>query len=229
MSEIHNEVRVIQKAFGDKKDLILFDIGACNFNDSLYLRQHFPLATIYSFEPDKINLDRCPHQVYDSHIHVVPVALSDCDDEIKFYPSLLYAGNEHKASGSILKPKTRPGTSEGIHHDLLFFDLEGYDIQTVRIDTFCKLNDINHIDFLHMDVQGAEIKVLKGLGLIRPSFIFAETCEFDTYESGITESEFDQFMDSLGYEIINKFRDDTLYKLKNELIDFKIDNWLPKL
>lgn len=229
MSEIHNEVKVIQKAFGDKKDLILFDIGACNFNDSLYLRHHFPLATIYSFEPDKINLNRCPSQVHDYHIHVVPIALSDSDDEIKFYPSLLHYGNEHRASGSILKPKTHPGTSEGIHHNSLFFDLEGYDVQTVRIDTFCKLNEINHIDFLHMDVQGAEIKVLKGLGSIRPSFIFAETCEFDTYESEITELEFNQFMDFLGYEIINKFRDDTLYKLKNEFIDFKIDSWLPKL
>lgn len=228
MSEIYNEIQIIQKAFSHK-ELIIFDVGACDFNDSIRFRENFLYAEIYSFEPDITNLKNCPQKVYDYQINVVPVALSDVDDLVKFYSSISFGGNEHKASGSLLKPKTKPNTSEGFFHDTLLFDLNGYDIQTVRIDTFCKLNDISNIDFLHMDVQGAEYKVLNGLGDIRPVFIFAETCEFETYESNITLETFDSYMKDLGYEIVKRFRDDTLYKLKSYSFDFSNINWLAKL
>lgn len=229
MSEIHNEASVIRTAFPNKESLIIFDVGACNFYDSLYLRQEFPNANIYAFEPDNTNLANCPIIVEQSYINVVPVALSDHDDTVVFYPSVSYGGNDHKASGSILKPKTRLGTTEGAFHDTLHFDLKGYDVQTVRIDTFCELNDIAHIDFLHMDVQGAEMKVLGGLGNIRPTFVFAETCEFDTYESGTTLDAFNNYMSNLGYGIVKQFRDDTLYKLRSFNCSLQNHNWLPKL
>ena len=105
----------------------------------------------------------------------------------------------------------------------------GYEVQIVRLDTFCELNNIDHIDYLHIDVQGAEKFVIEGLGILKPYFIFAETCEFATYESGITTEEFDSYMNNLGYEIVKRFRDDTLYKLKVAFIDFKMDHWLQKI
>lgn len=229
MSEIHNEVRVIKRIFQNKRDIVIFDVGACNFHDSLYFREYFPFAQIYAFEPDRINLQNFSSKASDSHIHILPIALSDNDDSVIFYPSVSYTGNEHRASGSILKPKTRPGTSEGVHHESLIFDLQGYPVQTVRIDTFCNLNEIAHIDFLHMDVQGAESKVLKGLGAVRPTFVFAETCEFDTYESDTTSESFEQLIYDLGYEPVKRFRDDTLYKLKTYECDFSTHTWLPKI
>ena len=229
MSEIHNEINIIRQTLANKPNLVIFDVGGCDFNDAVHFKSNFPHADVFSFEPDSFNLENHKPRADSYGILVVPVALSNENDETKFYPSISYMGNNHKASGSVLKPRVKPGTTEGIHHDGLLYDLEGHDVQIVRIDTFCELNNIKHIDYLHIDAQGAEFKVLSGLGDLRPSFIFAETVEFDTYESGITEPEFNKFMDSLGYELINKFRDDTLYKLKNVFVDFKIDNWLPKL
>jgi hypothetical protein len=99
----------------------------------------------------------------------------------------------------------------------------------VRLDTFCELNNIDRIDYLHIDVQGGEHHVIKGLGKYRPYFIFAETCEFGTYESGTSLEEFEDELAMMGYEIFAKFRDDTMYKLKNEFIDLEIPNWLPKI
>lgn len=230
MSEIHNEAMVIQKAFSNKYALTIFDVGACNFLDSLFLRKHFPFASIYAFEPDVTNLRQLPAALIDAaQINVVPVALSNLDDLIKFYPSTHFEGHEYKGSGSTLRPVTKPGTSEGIYHDTLLFDLDGYDIQSIRIDTFCRLNGIGHIDYLHIDVQGAEMKVIEGLGDFRPSFIFAETCEFSAYESNTTLDRFNAYMVRLGYEIVKEFRDDTLYKLKSIDCDFSSHHWLPKL
>ena len=224
MSEIHNETLVIKNTLGDKKDLIIFDIGGCNFHDSIYLKHNFPNAEIYSFEPSKYNLDIYQDAAGRAGVIVVPVAVSNKNDITTFYNS-----TTHNGSGSTLKPKVKKGTSEGINHDGLLYDMSGYEVQIVRIDTFCELNNINHIDYLHIDVQGAETLVIEGLGSIRPYFIFAETCEFGVYESGTTIEEFDNMMFDLGYIMVNRFRDDTLYKLKGAFPDFHINQWLPKI
>jgi FkbM family methyltransferase len=224
MSEIHNEVIVIQKTLSNKKNLIIFDIGGCNFHDSLYLKHHFPNSEIYSFEPNEENLKIHRHKADQNGIFVVPVAVSNINDTTTFYNS-----TSHDGAGSTLKPVVKKGTTEGIYHDGVYYNMDGYQVQIVRLDTFCEINNIDHIDYLHIDVQGAEKFVIEGLGKLRPYFIFAETCEFETYESGTTTEQFDFYMDSLGYEIVNRFRDDTLYKLKESFKDFKIDNWLPKI
>lgn len=229
MSEIHNEINVIKQTLGNQPELVIFDIGGCDFNDACHFKTHFPHAKVFSFEPDKTNLRTYRSRADQAGVLVVPVALTNTNDESNFYPSISYNGNTHKASGSTLKPNVKPGTSEGINHDGLLYDMNGYKIQTVRIDTFCELNKIDHIDYIHIDVQGAEKRVIQGMGTYRPSFIFAETCEFTTYDSGHTKEEFDQYMNEIGYEIVHEFRDDTLYKLKNYNIDISSFNWLPKM
>lgn len=224
MSEIHNEIQVLHKAFGDRANLIIFDVGACNFHDSLHLKQYLPYSTVYSFEPSDFNLKEYGQTAEARGILVAPVAVSDRDDVTTFYNS-----TTHNGSGSTLKPKVKEGTHEGINHDGLLYNMEGYPVQVVRLDTFCDLNNIDRIDYLHMDVQGGEFNVIKGLGKYRPYFIFAETCEFETYESGTTTEEFNEYMSALGYSAIKQFRDDTLYKLDSMEFDTTAINWLPKL
>lgn len=224
MSEIHNEIQVIKQAYLDKKPLIIFDVGACNFHDSMHLKHAFPYSKVYSFEPSLWNLNTYQTEAEANGIAIAPVAISDKNDITIFYNS-----PTHNGSGSTLKPVVKEGTSELASHDGLLFDLEGYEVQTVRLDTFCELNDIPHIDYLHMDVQGAEELVVKGLGSLRPGFIFAETCEFDTYESGTTLENFEQLLFGMGYSIVNQFRDDTLYKHTSTFPSFTHNEWLPKL
>ena len=224
MSEIHNEAAVIRKTIGDRQNLVIFDIGGCNFHDSIHLKQNFPHAEIYSFEPNKENLAMYKYQAESFGIMVVPVAVGENNDVTTFYNSAT-----HNGSGSTLKPKVKEGTTEGINHEGLLYNMEGYDVQIVRLDTFCELNNIERIDYLHMDVQGGEHRVIKGLGKYRPYFIFAETCEFGTYESKTTIEEFEADLAELGYEVVNRFRDDTLYKLKDEFQDFKMITWMPKI
>jgi len=229
MSEIHNEIRVIQETFPGQAQLNLFDVGACNFHDSLTLRHHFPFANIFAFEPDKVNLQQYSEAAENCSINVVPVAVSDVNDEKPFYHSLTFHGNDHRASGSTLKPRIKKGTSEGLYHDSLLFDMEGTLVQTVRLDTFCELNGISNIHFLHIDVQGAEERVIRGLGSLRPAFIFAETCEFDTYESGTTLQDFDQLLFDMDYEVVKRFKDDTLYRHTPTIPMFSMGEWLPKI
>ena len=85
--------------------------------------------------------------------------------------------------------------------------------QVYKCFLFYLFNDwiIKKIDYMHIDVQGAEYKVVVGLGDLRPTYIFAETCEFETYDTGVTLSDFDELMKEKGYKIIQRHDYDTLY------------------
>ena len=209
-----NEIEFITKHYAniDQKDLVFFEVGACNFAEAIGFKQAFPAASVYAFEPDKTNLEMHAQNASNQGVIVAAVALSDEDSEARFYASDSLNGQVWKYSGSIIKPNVKPGTVEGINHDGLLFDLEGYDVQVVRLDTFCELNNIPKIDYLHVDVQGAEHKVVNGLGNLRPPYIYAETCEYDTYDTGITLEIFDELMADKGYAVEQRYQYDTLYR-----------------
>ena len=205
------EVELIKQFFPIRDNLTIFDIGACDFKDSIRFKEHFPSATVWAFEPDIDNINNHRHTADSLGIYVVPVAISDVNSEIVFYPSETLNGKEWKFSGSVKKPITIDGTSEGINHKGLHYNLNGYVVQSVRLDTFCELNSISQIDYLHVDVQGAEYDVMNSLNTLRPKIIFAETCEFTTYETNMTTRTFDDFMYSLGYKLHMRLEYDSVY------------------
>jgi len=206
-----NEIEHIIANFADLNNLVIFDIGACDFSDSISFKRAFPNSTVYAFEPDRHNLINFSESAINSGIQVIPFALSDENGVVTFYPSDNLNGKEWKYSGSLLKPIVKPGTQEGINHAGLIFDTRGYDVPIKKLSTFCDEEGITKVDYIHIDVQGAEIKVLSALEHIRPKLIFAETCEFDTYDTGITLSDFDKFMEASGYNIHTRYQYDTLY------------------
>jgi FkbM family methyltransferase len=206
MSEIIRELEIISELYQKNPNLNIFDIGAHGFHDSITFKTYFPQSTIYAFEPDMENLQAYRSQAETNGILVAPVAMSDIDGKIRFYPSL-----GHTASGSTLKPKVVEGTRSIKGYETFEFDLNGYLVRTIRFDTFCRLNNIKQVDYVHMDVQGGEYKVISSLGEHRPHFIFAETCAFNDYDTKIDLKDFDNLLENLGYKIHTRFPGDTLY------------------
>ena len=229
MSEIHNEVRALAHSLGGKTTLKVIDVGGWNFSDSITIKRSLPHAQVVCFEPADVNLSNYAANAIRHGIHIVPLAVSDENSEAVFFPSVAWKGRPWSASGSLMKPVVKAGTEEGIQHESLIYDLKGCEVKTIRLDTCCELNRFEPIDYLRMDVQGGEYKVIRGLGELRPALIFAETCEFETYETSMTIERFDQLMTSLDYQILKRFRDDTLYKHTPTLPDFAGVEWLPKL
>ena len=210
MTDLEYELNIIRENFADKQDLIIFDIGAYDCYHSSTFKAHFPHATIYAFEADERNFEKMARH---SHtLNLVHMACSDVDGTVRFYPTTQFNGQSYSGSGSVCVPEVRGDSNEGKCNDGLFFDLQGIEVNSTRIDTFCKARNITHIDYLHIDVQGAEMKVMQGLGDIRPTYIFAEVCELLAYQTGITIEEFNTFMASLGYDLVDVLQFDNLYK-----------------
>jgi FkbM family methyltransferase len=207
-------LELVKNFFGDQKNLVIFDIGACNFEESVIFKNKFPSSTVYAFEPDINNIQKYAHFAEENGIIVTPVALSNETGETIFYPSETLNGESWRMSGSILRPIVVENTSEGLYNPGLIYNMEGYKVQTMRLDFFCEQKSISNIDFIHIDVQGAEMKVLSCLGNFKPRLIYAETTAFHIYETNITSEIFINFMYGLGYDVLYQLEYDTVFYLK---------------
>ena len=81
--------RAIRKLFERDPPRVIFDVGACEGEDSIQYRDMFPTATIYAFEPRADNLARIETHLATfgaDRIHVVPVALSDREGTARLRP-----------------------------------------------------------------------------------------------------------------------------------------------
>ena len=200
------KIEWLTKYYQSTAPLVIFDLGAYNGNEALHFSKALPNATIYSFEASPRNIQNCRRNLLNHpRIHLTHAAVSDLDGELQFHDSV----GPHDGSGSILKPLP-----------VIFTDYPGMQfnppqkVAAIRLDTFCQQNKIPHVDFIHMDIQGAEKRTLLGLGSFRPRLIYMETCAGGLYQDAQSKIALDQFMDSLGYTVSENLKYDTLYRRK---------------
>ena len=85
-------------------------------------------------------------------------------------------------------------------------------------------NSIKNIDFMHIDVEGAEHRVIQGFGNIRPKLIWAETYLGKDYcgENAYDISELQNMFLKMGYVVVEKTTADTLYLYDENKDSFKL-------
>lgn len=144
----------------------IFDIGACEGEDSIRYGLLFKDVNIYSFEPLPDNFKMCKNNFNKFpylNIKCYPYALSDKNGFEKFYVSSGQPdGTENdnwnygNKSSSLFPPNPGYKKLSWLKYNNII------EVECKTLYSFCKENNIKIIDFIHMDVQGAELKVLKG-------------------------------------------------------------------
>lgn len=212
MSEIN--LRWLAANFKNK-EIVVFDIGSADLHDTVRIKQVLPDAKFYSFECNKVWEARNYVTAMNYGIHHFQCAVTDIDGEDTFYPSDLLQGKPWHYSGSMCPPVEVSDFEWG----------ESYPVRTVRLDTFCERFGIIPT-FIHIDVQGAEYKVLSCLGKYRPLAIWAEICEFENvYTTGTTYNKFKELMTTLGYVSKCRQNGDELFVLNTvELTTYYIED-----
>lgn len=196
----------------NKQNPIIFDIGAHDFNDSVLFKTKYPESTVYAFEAFPYNIEKYSTNANNLGINIVNTAISDKIGTIKFFNSTSFNGIPWTCSGSILKPTKEEGVTI---HTGLNYNKDGILVESTTIEKFCEENQIDNVDVIHMDIQGAEYYAIKGLGeKLKPKIIFCETCEYESYEESLTQKDLDDLLFNLGYEIKYRLIYDTLYLLK---------------
>jgi len=187
--------------FDQRSKMTIFDIGACEGEDSIKYARMFPNARVYAFEPLPSNFDKMEANIkkYNCpNISVEPLALSNVVGISNFFVS---SGKPDKfkdnddwdfgnKSSSLLQPdKVKE------YHKWLSFNNE-IAVKTGTINDYCVLNGIASIDFIHMDVQGAELLVLEGAqGILdKVKMIWLEVEAVSLYRNQPLKKDIEAFM-----------------------------------
>lgn len=215
----------IKDIFNYDAPITIFEIGACEGEDTIKLRRRFPRAEIYAFEPLPKNIVRMKknYKKYSvEKINISNVALSKADGEAEFYVSSGHPEDQPKTkdwdfgnkSSSLLKPKEVSKT-----HEWMRFDKK-IKVTTRRMDTFCKDNSIPRVDFIYMDVQGAELMVMEGGGTLlnNVAAVWMEVEAIELYADQPLKDAVDHFMRQRGFvcviDTVNHISGDRLYVRK---------------
>jgi FkbM family methyltransferase len=192
-------------------DAVLFDVGAYKGEWTEYAKGKLPDAGGYLFEANKELCDDLVKRGY----WCLNVAVSDATGNKVF---LQCAGNADEMSSVY----SRSVFSE-IH-------VVPHNVKSITIDGFCSGNRDRVIDFLKIDVEGAEFDVLKGCVymLYEKRIRFIQVEYGGTYpDAGITFKEVIKFVNDYGYSVY-ELKDGSfhLVTLENFVEDYRFANFL---
>lgn len=216
----------LSKYYDSRDKLIILEIGSCEGEDSIRLSRKFPNATIYTFEPLPSNVKTIKRNFTKYGLksnHLYPIAMSDTNSKSDFYVSSGHPSDSPKTkawdygnkSSSLLAPKEHKKVHKWVKFD------KKIQVKTQRLDSFCRDHGIAKIDFIYLDVQGAELMVLEGAGdlLKKVGAIWLEVEAIELYEGQPLKTDVEKFMESHGFvrikDTVDRVSGDQLYVRSN--------------
>lgn len=214
-----------------KDESILFDAGANIGEYSLELVKFFPNANVYSFEPNPRPFTKL-NEISSEKINKFNIGLGEENKETNMYS---HTNMQLSTLGTMYEDALVP---------LFNIDepIEKIKVNISTIDSFCAEKNIDKVNYLKIDVEGHEIKVLSGakkmISKNMIDIIQFEFNNFNVYSRTFLKDFYDLLKNFNFYRVTNK----TLiplrgYHTKNEIfllqnilcINKKIDKELDKL
>ena len=130
---------------------VLFDVGANRGNYARSLRSAFPQAKIYAFEPEPENFADLQASVAKDDVICINAGFDAEAGQAKIYDYADKKATEHAS----------------LYKDVLV-QLHGASnvretaMEMMTVDGYCAANNIGTIDFLKIDTEGNELRVLQG-------------------------------------------------------------------
>lgn len=135
----------------------IFEIGALQLNNSkepfYKLLDYFPSSEIIGFEIEKELCDKMNSKA-SKGIRYYPYALGEKNEKKKLY------NTKHPMCASLYKPNEKLIRLYN-NLDVSYLKSET-EIETISLDNFIDKHKIDEVDFIKIDVQGAELDIFKG-------------------------------------------------------------------
>jgi len=156
---------------------IILDVGTYDCKDSIKFSKYWPNAKIYAFEPspEAIKIAKENIKTY-SNIELIECAISNVDGYVNWYQSTM--PGETGSSSSIKKP-----VDHLILHPTIKFN-KTKNVKSMKLDTWIKEKNIDIIDLIWADVNGAEDLFLQGSieTLKRTRLLWTEYFNFELFQ-----------------------------------------------
>lgn len=183
---------------------IIFDVGANN--GKTFKAEMERGDTIYAFEPTRTFCEEIrtwnPNW---TNFHLIESAVSDFNGTANFNIGDLQDGGV----SSLNEFSDHIQYTWGGRPDLKF--THSYEVPVTRLDTWIEKNipDLDRIDYLHIDTQGTDLKVLQGLGqyikLVKSGQIEVPAHpEVALYKGQHTRAEAEEWLYKNGFIVIDQ-------------------------
>jgi len=176
----------------------IFDVGA-NTGSSCH---HYSLNgdIVYAFEPTPYLLDTYLLPKQSANYIVVPKAVSYFDGEATFN----IAGHQDWGCSSLNTFSDNLNQTWGWRTDL--FVTNEIQVKVIKLKSFIQEHDIKQIDILHIDTQGSDLDVLKGLedqiSIVQSGVIEVPSeVHLKLYKEQPSKEESIEFLNSNGFKI----------------------------
>ena len=174
----------IKKLLGNIENPVILEIGTNDGEDSEQFIKTFTDIQLHCFEPDPRAILRFKERMKNySNYNLYEIAISNINGFIDFHlsggknPGMPNYGDWDKSS-SIKKPKYHL-----LQHKWCNFN-KTIKIKTIKLDDWFKDKNIENIDFIWVDVQGAEKELIEGSleTLKKTSYLYTEFDNVELYE-----------------------------------------------
>jgi FkbM family methyltransferase len=195
---------------------VILEIGANDGEHTAgFAREFAEDVVIHAFEPEPRAIDRFRQKNFSQSVHLYEIALGASDGVAEFFQS---GGAESEAhpdgwhySGSIRRPKNHIE-----HYPWVTFE-HSIEVSVRSLDSWADEVGLKMVDFIWMDVQGAENDVIRGGQrlLANTRFLYTEFSNDELYEG---QAKLHQLTEALGgWKMIAKFPNDVLFENPNFL------------
>jgi FkbM family methyltransferase len=192
---------------------ILFDVGSC-FGERFIADAHNPDTVVYAFEPDPYRFLPLVERTKGlPNFHACCLAVSDFDGTSTFNicpdvgcSSMLEFAPGVETTWSVNDPIWGYKRVDGDGRYRTLVHSAKITVGVTRLDTFLKQHGIPHIDHLHIDAQGSDLAVLRGLGTWHTAVAGGEievpaSQEVALYDGQHTKEASVAFLNYLGFRI----------------------------
>ena len=210
----------------------VFEIGCHHGYDTERLHKCLPHSKIYAFEADPRNAQVFKRNNFREEINFFELCISDKNGEEDFYlssglPPVFKNGTadeeivkfcqtmEWTASSSTRKPTGHLDQTPWCEFN------KKIKVKSLTLDTFCIEQNIKKIDFIWMDVQGAEDSIFRGAVNVLKStkYIYTEYSNTELYEGQKNLKNIDLQLEN--FDFVETFESgggtDALFKNKNTI------------
>jgi len=182
----------------------IIEVGANKGTDTIRFIEMMN-SHVYAFEPIPFLCEAIRKNHSANNLEVFNLAVSDFNGKAKFGISDPTKGAMDYGCSSLFT------FTKGIENlwsnrgDFNF--VETIDVEVIRMDTFLEEKGITHVDYLHCDAQGGDLKVLKSFGnklnLLKSGVVEASN-SVSLYEVDNSAKSIVLFLEENGFKILNK-------------------------
>ena len=183
------------------KARIFFDVGANNGHTSVPVAHDHRNTQVFAFEPTPEMIRQIESKISQfPNYTLTRKAVSNYEGKEVFK----VAGQADWGCSSLLDFSSKSRTEWPGRTD--FQVTEKIEVDVMRLDRFIEEQGIQEIDFLHIDTQGSDLNVLKGLGkylsIVKQGALEAAARQDILYCGQNTQEESIQFLEENGFEIL---------------------------